>query len=214
MSEKTAKGKGSEIDDHDLPTEPVPRMAQAPEMDTLPVTPQQPITLGPFDQSPSYPAPPNAPKFDVYPYHQSPATPQPYPLKPQPAVPVAPAKNPALPARQTQRDNPFYLGFIPLCIGLFFVCLQILLLTRFVLRLLGIVEGVSWVNTVYALCDIILLPFQTLLPPLQLPAIISTRVELYTLLAVLVYGMLSRLIVRLLKIFLGIRSPVTKQGVK
>lgn len=202
MGKKTEKGKGSEIDEHDLPTEPVPYVPATPDMNTVPAAPQQPITLGPFPQS--YPAPPNAPKFDVYPYHP-PLAPQ----QPQPAsqAPIG-MKNPV--AQQGKR--PFYLGFIPVCIGLFFVCIQMLLLARFVLRLLGIGEGASWVSTVYALCDIALLPFQALLPPLQLPGILNARVELYTLLAILIYGILSRIIVHILKLMLRTRQPVVAQN--
>jgi hypothetical protein len=104
------------------------------------------------------------------------------------------------------RQRPFYLSLVPLCIGLFFICIQMLLLARFVLKVVGIANGALWANTIYALCDISLLPFQAFLPPLQLPALISTRVEPYTLLAVFAYGILSRIIVRLLKILLHTRT--------
>lgn len=202
MGKKTEKGKGPEIDEHDLPTEPVPYVPATPDMNTIPAASQQPITLGPFPSS--YPAAPNAPKFDVYPY-QPPLAPQ----QPQPALqPPTSMKKPA----PQQGRRPFYLGLIPIGIGLFFVCIQMLLLTRFVLRLLGIAEGASWVSTVYALCDIALLPFQALLPPLQLPGILNARVELYTLLAILIYGILSRIIVHILKLLLRTWQPAVTQN--
>lgn len=210
MGKKIEKGKGPEIDEHDLPTEPVPYPIATPDMSTLPVVPQQPITLGPFPQSQSYPASPNAPKFDVYPY-RPPLAPQQPMLGPQQPID---AKKPVQPALQGQSNRPFYPGFIPICIGLCFVCIQMLLLARFVLRLLEIAAGTAWVNTIYALCDIALLPFQALLPPLQLPVILNARVEPYTLLAVLVYGILSRIVVHILKMLLRTPQPKTAQNVK
>ncbi len=202
MSKKSEKGKGSEIDEHDLPTVPVPYAPAIPDMSTMPATPQQPITLGPFQQGSAYPAPPNAPKFDVYPY-RPPLAPQPQ-FAPQQPTQTSTPPQPVQQKRGKQSAPPFYLNFIPIGIGLCFVCIQMLLLTRFVLRLLEIAEGPAWVNTVYALCDIVLLPFQALLPPLQLPEILNARVEPYTLLAVLIYGILSRIIVHLLKILLRV----------
>ncbi len=206
MSKKTTKNKGSQIDEHDLPTEPIPFVIPPQQMETIPAPPpQQQITLGPFQQSPSPPTAPSAPKFDAYPY------PVPQPQQPSmgPQQPIG-AKNPPQPAQR----SPFYLSLIPLSIGLCFVCIQMLLLARFIFRLLGILDTASWVNTIYALCDIFLLPFLALLPPLQLPALISARVELYTLLAVFIYGIISRIIVRLLKILLRTRQSGTAQSVK
>jgi len=209
MSKKITKKQGTEIDEHDLPTEPVPFFIPPPQMDTIPAPPpQQPITLGPFQQPPLFPSSqvsPSIPMPDVYPYRA------PQPLQPsmEPQQPIG-AKTPP----QSVPQSPFYASLIPLSIGLCFVCIQMLLLARFVLRLFEITGVASWVNTIYALCDIFLLPFQALLPPLQLPALISTRVELYTLLAVLVYGIISRIIVRLLKILLRTRQPGAVQRVK
>ncbi len=207
MGKQPEKGKGSETDEHDLPTEPVPYpFVPAPsDMNTVPVPPQQPITLGPFPQSQSYAAPPNAPKFDVYPY-RPPMMPEQPQLGPQQPIE---AKRPG----QFQQSNrPFYLTLIPIGVGLCFVCMQMLLLTRFVLRLLEIAQGAAWVNTIYALCDIALLPFQALLPPLQLPEILNARVEPYTLLAIFIYGMLSRLLVHILKVLLHAPQPKAAQN--
>lgn len=209
MGKKIEKGKDLEIDGHDLPTEPVPYpyVAATPDMNTVPVTPQQPITLGPFPQSQSYPAPPDAPKFDVYPYRPPIMPQQPLPAPQQPID----AKNSG-PASWQTGNRPFYLGFIPIGVGLCFVCIQMLLLMRFVLRLLEIAQGAGWVNTIYALCDIALLPFQALLPPLQLPEILNARLEPYTLLAVFIYGMLSRILVHLLKVLLRTSQPKVAQN--
>jgi hypothetical protein len=208
MGKKPENGKGPEIDEHDLPTEPVPYpfVAAQPGTNTIPATPQQPITLGPFPQSQSYAAPPNAPKFDVYPY-LPPVAPQ----QPQ-SAPQQPIDARRSPVQQSSRS--FYPGFIPVGVGLFFICIQMLLLLRFVLRLLDIAQGTDWVNTIYALCDIALLPFQALLPPLQLPAILNARVEPYTLLAIFIYGMLSRILVHILKVLLRTSQPKVAQSAR
>ncbi|MGI9062029.1 MAG: hypothetical protein ACR2H5_26030 [Ktedonobacteraceae bacterium] len=112
-----------------------------------------------------------------------------------PAYPVQPA-DANKPASQTQhRPSAF-----PALVGLFFVLVQLLLLVRFVLRLLNLSGNVPWTGIIYAISGIFVLPFRLLLANINFP--IPNTLEIYTLIAILVYGLLSRLIVRLLKAIL------------
>jgi hypothetical protein len=53
------------------------------------------------------------------------------------------------------------------------------------------------------ICGVFVLPFRLLLQNIAVP--ISTAFEIYTLLAILGYGLLSRLLVRFLRALLGSR---------
>src|SRR6266699_2128772 len=67
---------------------------------------------------------------------------------------------------------------LPIFVGMFFIAVQLLLLALFVL------------------------PFHLLLQNVALPAIFLNTIEIYTLLAILTYWLLSRILVRLLKAIL------------
>lgn len=182
-------------DEHDEPTEPIPLV------DTLPVVPpQQGLTL---------PAPP--PPNQATPNPPGPAIPaQPSPQQPYPYVPPSPAtqQGPAQengekiksggagkPTRSSGRRS-----LKPLLPGFFFITVQLLLLLRFFLKITGLMADQWWVGVIMGVSEVFVSPFRALLlqVSLQLPA----QVEVYTLLAVLVYGLISRLLVRLLKIIL------------
>ncbi|HLG77462.1 MAG TPA: hypothetical protein VKX46_13685, partial [Ktedonobacteraceae bacterium] len=89
---------------------------------------------------------------------------------------------------------------IPVSVGMLFVILQVLLLIRFGLRLVNIpVTQSSWVGLLYALTDIFVQPFHALWQQIALPPL-PANIEVYTLVAILAYGLFSRLLVRGLKI--------------
>ena len=85
-----------------------------------------------------------------------------------------------------------------------FVGIQILLLVRFAFKLCDLTTTIPWVSFVYTLSDIVLLPLYALLPPLT--QAIFTRIEPYTMLAIVLYGLFSRIIVHLLKVVLQLRT--------
>lgn len=87
--------------------------------------------------------------------------------------------------------------------GVFFVGIQLLLLVRFVLKLIGLSTSMTWGGVVDVICGVFVLPFRLLLQNIAVP--ISTAFEMYTLLAILAYGLLSRLLVRFLRALLGSR---------
>jgi len=116
----------------------------------------------------------------------------------QPAFPVFPDYpiTPPKPVKQ-KRAKP---SAIPLLVGIFFVTVQLLLLIRFFLKLIEPRSNDSWVALLYTVSNIFALPFHLMLQNFPLP--IPPSLELYTLLAILVYGLLSRILVRILKAIL------------
>lgn len=89
---------------------------------------------------------------------------------------------------------------IPVLVGIFFVAVQFLLLLRFLLKFINIQGNATWIPIVYTLSSIFVLPFRLIFQQITLPIPIS--LELYTLIAILVYGLLSRIVVRVLKALL------------
>lgn len=95
-------------------------------------------------------------------------------------------------------------NLVPPGIRLCAVLIQILLGLRFVGKLVNLTNQISWVNVVYIFSDVLLMPFHTILPPLDQP--FFTRVEVYTLLAIVAYGLCARLLIGLIKIFVDVHQ--------
>ena len=197
MGKKAHNQHKDEFDEHDLPTEPLPDLALLPP-DSGPVPAPLPYEQ-PFPRRSVQGFVPgqrtqNGPKFDTFPY-----PPPGFPGQQIASGPPVNAGYSGIPVqahpRRTARRSP-----VPTLVGLFFVVIQLLLLARFVMRGINLPADTWWVESLYALSNVFLLPFQAFLPPL--PAAIPANVELYTLLALLVYSLLSRLLVHMLKILL------------
>ena len=78
-----------------------------------------------------------------------------------------------------------------------------LLLVRFLLKLLSVGSDSAWVGVVYGVSNVLVLPFRALFLQLAIPQLFT--VELYTLLAILVYGIVSRILVHTLKVLMKTR---------
>ena len=201
-----------ELDEHNAPTEPLNTFHPLSNPAGIPAG--EPFV---FDEAVPVPTPYERPfpaldDAPANPYPRLPATPV-YPvLPPLPASaknkkrqrpaggasPVYPAV-PSKPMQQAQTKP----SSIPSFVGIFFVAVQLLLLIRFVLKLMGLQDDVSWVALVYAISNLFVLPFRLILHNLHnIPLPIPTSLELYTLLAILIYGLLSRILVRVLKAIL------------
>ena len=174
-----------DMDEHDQPTEPNLPVFLPPSSATAAGTPTNAGDAIPMPKPYEHPfpheyiqnvAPPNSPNS---------APPSTYPV-----IPGSPVRTTTGQARRS---------LLPLFVGLFFVAVQFLLLLRFVLKLLPLARGIVWVELIYAISDLFVLPFRLLLANI-LP--ISSALELYTLIAILVYGLLSRILVRFLKVLL------------
>jgi len=92
-------------------------------------------------------------------------------------------------------------------VGLLFVLVQLLLLVRVVLLLLGQPSSIWWVGLIYSISSVFVLPFRLLLQNVNVPLIAGTELYNYllVLLAILLYGLISRILVRFLKALLHSR---------
>jgi hypothetical protein len=91
----------------------------------------------------------------------------------------------------------------PALVGLCFVVVQLLLLASFVLKIVGLWNNTLWVNVLYLINDVFVQPLQALVQ--MLPAPFSIPSQIVALLAILLYGMISRIAVRCLKLLLRTR---------
>jgi hypothetical protein len=196
MKKGSHKKKHNQIDEYSMPTEPLPDFPAMffPPSDYsgpgegrihAPFTPyqdpQRPLPVYPYIQNPS-------PDVDRYPSLS--ATP------PSTNYGVSHAEN--IRTHLTRRKR-----FIPACIGLFFFCVQSLLIVRFGVIFLNLSPTVTWVSIVSVVSAIFVLPFQVIWS--QIPVVgslVPTNIEVYTLVAILIYGVLSRLLVGIIKVLL------------
>ena len=101
------------------------------------------------------------------------------------------------PVQARTRRNP-----LPIFVGMFFIAVQLLLLARFVLKLIRWPGSTTWAGLIYSVSNVFVLPFRLLLQNIAFPAIFLSTIEIYTLLGILVYWLLSRILVHLLKAIL------------
>ncbi len=206
--------QAEKIDDHNQPTEPMPRFVissyplagvngnYAPEQ-TIPVSQSyaQPY-MGQY--APGFvPAPypgQYMPGFVPIPSAQPGAYPPQtgnYPYLPQNSV------HPAMPDPSEKVQHKQQYSPIPALVGMGFVLLQLLLLARLAVRLINLSTALPWVGMLYALTAMFVMPFSALLQQFSLT--FPANIEVYTLLAVFAYGLLSRLLVRCLRLCLYAR---------
>lgn len=223
------KAQEEPMDEHNQPTEPLPRFVlpaytpptsqpfveptifTVPEASVPPLQQQIPIVPGvPQPQQPlqpQFPLPyvqPPQPIQAYNPYSNNPALAGAAP----PVVPVLPPLPQDVQAQQKGKESKKQPRLRrPLYVGFFFVAVQFLLLARFVLNLLNLPVDNVWRDIIFTFSDVFLLPFSLLFRQITLPAAVGP--ELYTLLAVLIYGIVSRILVRLLKTLLRTQQAQT-----
>jgi len=189
-------------DEHNQPTEPMPRFIPSPfpPGDDAQVPVPQPYER-PFPSQDGYknaiPGVGNRPP-GASPYPYLPPAPETRKqgrppggatsLWPGAAVTPAPAR---------ARRSP-----LPVFVGMFFIAVQLLLLARFVLKLIHWPGSTAWAGAIYSVSNVFILPFHLLLHNVALPAIFLNTIEIYTLLAILTYWLFSRILVHLLKAIL------------
>jgi hypothetical protein len=203
-------------DEHNAPTEPLKLFH--PPVDSAGVAGEMWMEVGPNGALPApTPVEHPFPRLNIVPtgpYYQSPAAPV-YPvlppvpashkrkkgqLPPEGAYPIYPfyppqPVQPAAPRIQHRRHSA-----IPSLVGLFLVAVQFLLLLRLLLKLINIQGNADWVAMVYTISSIFVLPIRLIFQHITLP--FPLPLELYTLIAVFAYGLLSRILVRILKAIL------------
>jgi hypothetical protein len=194
-----------ELDEHSAPTEPlfsaveetVPTGGVTPTAFPAPLPNEEPFPQQQEQSVPQQQGPSSPPSVTVYPVLPPAPTIQQGHRPAGSVVPVQP-QNPGHSARSGQ-------SVIPMLVGVFFVAVQFLLLISFVARLVSLSSYQQWLQGIYGVSSIFLLPFRLLFEHITLPFSLTVGVEVYTLLAILVYGLLSRLLVRLLKVLLRSR---------
>jgi hypothetical protein len=97
---------------------------------------------------------------------------------------------------------------IPLLVGMCFVVVQLLLVLRLVLQIVNLTVTRPWLDALQGITSLFSSPFYWLLQqvPLPLPLNAGTYLVLSLLVAILAYGFLSRILVRLLKVILNWRN--------
>ena len=175
MKKGFRKKQDDQIDEHGTPTEPLPDLSV---MFFPPSDQSRPMPGGRTIQPPFVPYPDLQQPLPIYPY---------------------------LP-KNTKNRLTGWRRFFPACVGLFCLCVQILLIVRFGIRFLNLSPDVIWVDVVTSVSAIFVLPFQVCWSQIPLVgSLVPTNVELYTLVAILMYGVLSRLLVGILKVLLKSR---------
>jgi hypothetical protein len=215
--QKPQSGTTGAMDEHNQPTEPMPQYPD-PSLPTLPgpgFPSQADIVPAPQQQEQPFPQQ----------YVGNVVSPQPYqpqyvPISPdraplfgrrkgrdqlrQPAVsiaPIAPVPMLPLPApigrqqRRMARRSP-----VPALVGLFFVIVQLVLVARFVLKIVNPPQTSAWIDIIYVLSSLFLLPALALMQQVKLP--FTVGIELYTLPAILLYGVFSRILVKIMRVFM------------
>jgi hypothetical protein len=166
--------------DYDQPTEPLEQVFLPPPLSPAPDAP---------DLAPRESTVPAA-QWPGYPYHQQPAG---YPILPQ-----APLKG----YRATPPGRRARRSMVPGLVGLFLFGGQMVLLARVVCVLAGVQNTAPWVTLLFATSDLFVLPVRVLAANINLSLLAGTQLlfVLELLVAIVVYGILSRLLVRLLRV--------------
>lgn len=209
-----------ETNDHDSLTEPMSQVILSPFSPTIPYS--NGVNRYAPDKA-ALPAP--APYEQPFPQQEPPDYPQPGTFSQPPEAQVYPV----LPPIRTTRNGrpaggsaPIYNGAalptpskpaqphrssIPLWVGFFLVCVQLLLLVRFVLQLISYSTSPLWVSLIYSVSNVFVFPFRALLYSLTSSLTIGTDLLdlLAILFAILMYGLISRILVRFLKALLHSR---------
>ncbi|GHO76248.1 hypothetical protein KSD_40190 [Ktedonobacter sp. SOSP1-85] len=205
--QKLTRKPEQQVDDHDMPTEPVPYPEAVPEPGYYGQGYQEPgVDPGLYDdRTIATPPPPasHAPhargrrQIVPPPPHmqwQPPAYPG-YAPQPQPDRYAHPQPAYTPPAR---RRGPEGWRLLPGFLAIFLVIVQLSLFARFVMRfLLHIPADQSWVAALYTFSTVFLIPVQLLGAQVHLPFTVDP--ELYALPAIIIYGVLSRILVKLLR---------------
>ncbi|TMF51953.1 MAG: hypothetical protein E6I32_01725 [Chloroflexi bacterium] len=132
--------------------------------------------------------------------------PQIYPVLPPPPLRSRNGR-PAGGAPTSGAGAPIQPVYARLLVGVFFVAVQLVLLARVILLLFGVPGNTLWIELVYAFSSVCAWPFQLLLEHVSWPVPIGAELINYlaSLLGVLGYGLLSRILVRFLKALLHSR---------
>ncbi len=197
-----------ELDEHDQPTEPMltatplsfaPTAASGDTFIPAPQPYERPFPQQGQEIVPASDLTGRSPEAPVYPQLPPAAAIGGWGRPAGGVVPITPAVA-ETPIQPHPRRHP-----LPILVGLFFIAVQMLLLMSFVLKIINLPASMTWVGIVYNVSSVFILPFQLLLQNVALPIPMPIALEIYTMLAILSYWLLSRLLVRMLKAILHSR---------
>ncbi len=209
-----------EIDEHDMPTEPIPYEPVSPSAPTISeraglstnevVPAPQPLEQ-PFPRQyvPTMPAQVGSsavPGGGVYPVLPAPPPWQQQRKGKRPTggtIGGEQGQSQSPGDAQSMRGNRSRRSSVPTLVKLFFIVVRILLAVYFVLTILQRPGDVLWVEIVYALSPLFIWPVQALIGLIHLPFTLWSQI--YTLLAIVFYSVLSRILVGFLKAIKGYR---------
>ena len=209
---KLSEPQFEDFDEHNTPTEPMSAIILSPH--SVPTSTMgngmgaySPYTI-PAPQPPELPFPQNGQAAAPYAYPAE--TAGVYPVLPQ--APLAHGKSrPPGGAGFTGRrarplSEPRHSAF-PSFVGVLFVLAQLILLARVVLLLFGVPASNVLVELVYAAGALLAWPLRLLVEQINFPAQFGGDLINYlsALIAILVYGVLARILVRFLKALLNSR---------
>jgi hypothetical protein len=198
----TAFGPG----DYNQPTEPMEPIVLLP-----PIEPTYPIMGSWYPDAQNVPAPhahtrPFPHEYEpARPYAQSPAAPvypvlSPAPPKKQRGLPPGGAAPVYQPMRVSKRHRSPVPGLVGLCLFL----VQLALLARVVCMGLGIAATTFWLSLLFRASDLFVEPLRWLAADINFAPLAGTQLLIYLefLLAIIAYGIASRLLVGFLKALL------------
>ena len=204
-----------DFDEHDSPTEPMSAIILSPYSVPAPSPgggngmERYGSSTIPAPQPPAVPFPHNG--RPAAPFTSPPETPGVYPVLPASPLSHGNGRPPGGADFAGQKVRPLRAqprhSSIPTVVGALFVAAQLILLMRVVLSLFGIPAGNILVELVYAGGTLLAWPLRLLLGNLHLPSQIGGELMGYlaALIAILVYGVLARVLVRFLKALLNSR---------
>lgn len=201
-------------DEHEQPTEPMSQVILAP-FSSPTFEPESAVNeIGiPTPQLDERPFPKQAANSIDAMYRQ-PGTPPVYPILPQaptesrdgrPPGGAPPRIHPRRPDKSVPRKHR--RSSFPVLVRLFFFAVELVLLLSLLFPFFGLSGSNVWVGLVYAIGAILVQPFHLLLGNIRIPIIYGTKLysDLLIVVALLVYGLLSRILVRFLKALLHSR---------
>jgi hypothetical protein len=182
MGKKSARQKPFGPTDYDQPTEPVQRII-------LPPSPEPTAPLGGW-----YVEGPYAPS--------SQAEAHPYPQEYVPTYPYAQPPGGSAPMYQPFRMRRRHRSPLPGLVGLCLMLVQLALLIRVICLFFGVVATTFWLNLLFVASDVLVEPLRWLATTINVGPLAGTPVLIYLefLLAILAYGIFSRLLVGVLKV--------------
>lgn len=210
---KLSEPQFEDFDEHDSPTEPMSAIILSPHSVPTSSTGGGNGMSGYASYTIPAPLPPELP----FPQNGQPGTPYVYPTETPgvyPVLPPAPVQGKGRPpggagftgGRARPLREQHHSSF-PSFVGVLFVLAQLILLARVVLLLFGVPASNMLVELVYATGALLAWPLRLLVEHVNFPAQFGGDLINYlsALIAILVYGVLARILVRFLKALLNSR---------